>query len=197
MVKDCEVRLKGFMNNTSYDLQILKHFGIGCRKVKTIKAIECSFSLPDLDKIFCCDGASRGNPGCAGYGFIARDYASNFIAAESGGLGISTNFIAEIMGIICALEWAVQNSKEEVIINPDSTTAIRAFMRNNFPWYVWNRWKYICRKIKSIHFNHVYREVNFSADFFAKKGVHLPKGEVIKFATRPSQMHIMEFPTRP
>ncbi|XP_026420220.1 uncharacterized protein LOC113316217 [Papaver somniferum] len=167
----------------------------GCRKVKTAKAIKCFFSLPEPDNLlFCCDGASRGNPGNAGYGFIVRDNSGSFITAECGGLGISTNFIAEIMGALCAMEWDVLNQKEKIIINSDSTAAISAFMKNKLPWFVWNRWKFVSAKLRHIHFNHVYREVNFSADFFAKKGVHLPKGQVMKFSARPSNMLRMEWP---
>ncbi|XP_026451543.1 uncharacterized protein LOC113351839 [Papaver somniferum] len=39
MIQDCEVRLKGYMNNSAYDLKILKYFNIGCRRVKSFKAI--------------------------------------------------------------------------------------------------------------------------------------------------------------
>ncbi|XP_026417291.1 uncharacterized protein LOC113312772 [Papaver somniferum] len=170
MVHDCENRLKGFMHNTSYDLQILKYFDIGCRKVKTTKAIKCFFLLPEPENLlFCCDGASRGNPGNAGYGFIVKDNSGSFITAESGGLGISTNFIAKIMGALCAMEWVVLNQKEKIIINSDSTAAISAFMKNKLSWFVWNRWKFVSAKLKHIHFNHVYREVNFSAAFLLKK----------------------------
>ncbi|XP_026459680.1 uncharacterized protein LOC113360383 [Papaver somniferum] len=197
MVHDCEVGLKGNMNNFAYDLQILKYSNIGCRKVKSFRALECTFSLPASDRILlCCDGASQGNPGCAGYGFIARDSEGKFIFAESVRLGISTKFIAEVLGIIGALEWAVLNSKDKVNINSDSTTAITAFIKTKLPWFVWTRWLFICRKLRSIHFNHVYRETNFSADFFANKCVYLMKGQEMKFSNRPSNMHRMEMPDK-
>ncbi|XP_026459675.1 uncharacterized protein LOC113360377 [Papaver somniferum] len=140
MVYDYEIRLKGFMNNTRYDLQILKYFDIGCRKVKFSKAIEFSFFLPEPENfLFCCDGASRRNPGNAGYGFIVMDNIGRFISAKSGGLGISTNFIAEIMGTLCAMEWVVKNHKEKITINSDSTAAISSYMKNKLPWFIWNR----------------------------------------------------------
>ncbi|XP_026416724.1 uncharacterized protein LOC113312186 [Papaver somniferum] len=134
MVQECEVRLKGNMYNSAYDLQILKYFNIGCRRVKDFRAIECTFSLPKPDIfLLCCDGASQGNLGCAGYGFIARDSEGKFIFAESVGLGISTNFVVEVLSVIGALEWAVQNSETNVDINSDSTAAIAAFTKNKLP----------------------------------------------------------------
>lgn len=56
--------------------------------------IECRFSLPDENSILiCCDGASRDNPGMSGYGFMVR-------YAESGGLGLATNHLAEVFAVI-------------------------------------------------------------------------------------------------
>ncbi|XP_026399738.1 uncharacterized protein LOC113295620 [Papaver somniferum] len=195
MIHECEARLKGYMFNFAYDLQILKTFDIKYRKVKSAREIKCFFSLPeDGTTLLCCDGASRENPGCAGYGFVARDSYGNFLIAESGGLGITTNFVAEILGTISALEWAVINFKDKLIINSDSIAAINAFMKNNLPWFVLSRWILICKKVKYIHFNHVYIEVNFYADFFANKGVFLDKGKTLKKFTRPPNMPRMEFP---
>ncbi|XP_026428747.1 uncharacterized protein LOC113324665 [Papaver somniferum] len=100
---------------------VLKAFDIKCRKVKSVRAIECSFLLPkDGEILLCCDGASRGNPGCAGYGFIARDSIGNLVTAESGGMGITTNFVAEIIGTISSMEWVVQNNQDKLIVNSDS-----------------------------------------------------------------------------
>ncbi|XP_026452252.1 uncharacterized protein LOC113352669 [Papaver somniferum] len=120
-----------------------------------------------------------------------------FIAAESGGLGITTNFVAEVMGTLCALEWAVQHNKCQVIVNSDSKEAISVFSNNNLPWFVLVRWKLVCSVLRKIHFNHVYTEINFSVDFFAKKGCHLQRGQVLKFSDRPSNMQRMEFPGVP
>ncbi|XP_026383614.1 uncharacterized protein LOC113279122 [Papaver somniferum] len=104
-------------------------------KMKIPKIIECQFQLPDENTIlFCCDGASRGNPGISGYGFIVRNFSGQFIAAESGGLGITTNFVAEVMGTLCALEWTIQHKKLQVIVNSDSKEALSVFCTKNLPW---------------------------------------------------------------
>ncbi|XP_026428530.1 uncharacterized protein LOC113324428 [Papaver somniferum] len=195
IIKDCEIRIKGDIFNSTYDLQILKIFNLSCRKVKNFRIIDCFFYLPEPDcTLLCRDGASKGRPGNSGYGFIARNNEGNFLAAECGGLGVSTNYVAEIMGTINALEWVVKNLKDKVIITFDSKDAISAFSKNKLPWFIWNRWIHICSKLSAIHFNHVYRQINVSAAFFAKKGVNLAKGQVMKFNERPSNMKRMEFP---
>ncbi|XP_026444797.1 uncharacterized protein LOC113345202 [Papaver somniferum] len=178
MVKDCEVRLRGYTNNSDYDILILQFFDIKYIKMKIRKIIECQFQLPDENTIFlCCDGASRGNSGISGYGFVIRNLSGQFMAAERGGLGITTNFVVEVMGSLYALEWAVQHNKFQVIVNSDSKATISVFSNNNLPWVVLVIWKLVCTVLKKIHFNHVYREINFSADFFAKKGCHLQEGK--------------------
>ncbi|XP_026451383.1 uncharacterized protein LOC113351656 [Papaver somniferum] len=48
----------------------------------------------------CCDGASKENPGMAGYGIIARNSVGDCVIAIAGGMGIATNFFAEIMEIL-------------------------------------------------------------------------------------------------
>ncbi|XP_026459608.1 uncharacterized protein LOC113360302 [Papaver somniferum] len=71
--KDSDVRMSGVMWNSAYDLQILNFLELECRRVKTVKVTEIFFYLPDPSYfLICCDGASRGNPGAAGYGFICR-----------------------------------------------------------------------------------------------------------------------------
>ncbi|XP_026435849.1 uncharacterized protein LOC113333641 [Papaver somniferum] len=140
MVKDCEVRLKGYTNNSNYDTSIMLFFEIKYKKMKTPKIIECFFHLPEENYILlCCDGASRGNPGISGYGFVIRDCYGHFIAAESGGPGITTNFLDEVMGTLCALEWAVQHNQLQVIVNADSKDSIEVFSNNNLPWFALSR----------------------------------------------------------
>ncbi|XP_026378740.1 uncharacterized protein LOC113273196 [Papaver somniferum] len=198
MVKDCEIRLRGYTNKYDYDLQVLHFFDIQYRKMKITKIIECHFTLADENTtLLCCDGASRGNLGNSGYGFIIRDHTGQFIAAESGGLGVTTNFVAEIMGTLCALEWAVKHNNLQVIVNTDSNAAMSVFSNNKLPWFVWARWKLGCKTLRKIHFNHVYREINFSADFFAKKECHLLRGKVLQFSSRPINMQRTEFPGLP
>ncbi|XP_026399022.1 uncharacterized protein LOC113294859 [Papaver somniferum] len=91
--------------------------------------MELKFELPLINQILvCCDGASRGNPGSAGFGFVCRNYEGAFLYAEARGLGITTNFIAELLAIISTAEWVIQEEVEDLTINIDSTSAVKAFL---------------------------------------------------------------------
>jgi broad specificity phosphatase PhoE/ribonuclease HI len=55
------------------------------------------------------DGGSRGNPGPAGYGVVVRDADTGELLVEaSGGLGTTTNNVAEYSGLIAGLRAAVK-----------------------------------------------------------------------------------------
>ena len=55
------------------------------------------------------DGGSRGNPGPAGYGAVVRDADTGELLVEaSGGLGATTNNVAEYSGLIAGLRAAVK-----------------------------------------------------------------------------------------
>ncbi|XP_026411022.1 uncharacterized protein LOC113306282 [Papaver somniferum] len=82
------------------------------------------------------DGASRGNPGVTGYGFVCRGDQGEFMYAESKGIGIATNFIAEVMTIIGAAEWALQNNKLNICINSNSKAAVSEYISDDNAEYI-------------------------------------------------------------
>ena len=49
------------------------------------------------------DGASKGNPGKAGYGFLIYDEKKNLVEKSGGFLGITTNNVAEYFALIFSL----------------------------------------------------------------------------------------------
>lgn len=55
------------------------------------------------------DGASRGNPGPASYGFVVEDGAGNILHKEGRVIGITTNNVAEYTAVLEALKF-VKNS---------------------------------------------------------------------------------------
>jgi hypothetical protein len=66
------------------------------------------------------DGASKGNPGAAGYGVVFRDHLGNIKAIGAGALGHSTNNVAELWGLISGLQMASQNNYKRLIVEGDS-----------------------------------------------------------------------------
>lgn len=74
LIHDNSRRMKGYMHNTVEDLKVLNYLRVAHRKTKVITPVECFWLPPDRDELLlCCDGASRGNPGVAGAGAVARD----------------------------------------------------------------------------------------------------------------------------
>lgn len=54
------------------------------------------------------DGASRGNPGPAAYGYIIKDSKGEILHQEGGVLGKTTNNVAEYTAVVKALEYIAQ-----------------------------------------------------------------------------------------
>ena len=72
----------------------------------------------------CVDGSSRGNPGAAGYKAIDLVTGKELFNVD---IGHSTNNIAEFIGLVHALDYAIKNGYTHVY--SDSITAI-AWVRN-------------------------------------------------------------------
>lgn len=71
------------------------------------------------------DGGARGNPGPAGYGAVVRDPDSGDVLAERlGGLGNTTNNVAEYSGLIAGLEAARELGAESVDVRMDSKLVV-------------------------------------------------------------------------
>ncbi|XP_026378447.1 uncharacterized protein LOC113272868 [Papaver somniferum] len=179
-------KIKSPMWNNTYDLQVLRSLGMKRRKVKGVRIKEIFFQLPPPNQILmCCDGDLKGNPGISGYGFIGITSSCEFLIVVAGGLGVSTNFFAEVLAILNAGEWAVSKVFQGVCFRTDSSVAISALQNNKIPCFVVNRWQKICASLTSWCIIHSYREVNFSADKLAKKGSNLARGETRIFDSRP------------
>jgi ribonuclease H / adenosylcobalamin/alpha-ribazole phosphatase len=71
------------------------------------------------------DGGSRGNPGPAGYGAVVRDADTGALLAEaSGGLGTTTNNVAEYSGLIAGLRAALKEGARSAEARLDSKLVV-------------------------------------------------------------------------
>ncbi|MFN2478388.1 MAG: bifunctional RNase H/acid phosphatase [Pseudonocardiaceae bacterium] len=71
------------------------------------------------------DGGSRGNPGPAGYGAVVRDADTGELLAEaSGGLGTTTNNVAEYSGLIAGLRAAIKEGAQSAEARLDSKLVV-------------------------------------------------------------------------
>ncbi|OVA15434.1 hypothetical protein BVC80_1229g3 [Macleaya cordata] len=87
----------------------LYHFSVlrvrNNRLIKPQRVTECTWTPPAMGQIkISCDGASIGNPGRAGIGIVGRDHAEAFWGGIAAGLGVCSNYCAEITAIIVGLE---------------------------------------------------------------------------------------------
>ncbi|XP_026459016.1 uncharacterized protein LOC113359634 [Papaver somniferum] len=193
----CEggLRMKGNKWDQAYDNQIILFFNLGPRMIR-FQNIKTCYWIPPKDGfiLFCCDGASFGNPGAAGFGIVIRDHLFQVLGTLSGGIGVASNYITEVYVVICAAELAVTWDLKNIIINSYSKTLITEFAENKMPWFVRIRWHKAVKKLNSITFCHCFREVNFSADTAAKRGAKLAAGERQLHYGRPNFLTRIEMP---
>ncbi|XP_026451947.1 uncharacterized protein LOC113352331 [Papaver somniferum] len=175
--------MKGTKWGKMYDQSIIDIFQLGVRSIRYSCIKECYWEAPDQGFIlFCCDSSSFGNPGAAGFGIIVRDSKCEVVGAMSVGVGSATNYIAEILAVICALEWDFFLNAFKIIIRSDSKTVIHDFCNDNIPWMFRTRWINAKNRLGCIVFQHSYRETNFSADDLAKKGTSIQAGERVIYS---------------
>ncbi|XP_059073499.1 uncharacterized protein LOC131874235 [Cryptomeria japonica] len=121
------------------------------------------------------DGASRGNPGKSGYGAIIRNEFGNFVGAKYGSLGINTNNMAELVGLLVGLEWCVAHGIQDVEVEGDSQIILNGISNQNF-----ENWKLevvrpkiqkISESLNNFTLKHIYREGNSAVDWLANRGI--------------------------
>lgn len=71
------------------------------------------------------DGASRGNPGEAGFGVYVTTPAGELVADLYGYLGTATNNVAEYQALIHALRYALARGSRRLKIFSDSELVVR------------------------------------------------------------------------
>lgn len=118
------------------------------------------------------DGASRGNPGPASYAVIVRgpDGATRFEAGKY--IGRATNNVAEYYALISALDYAVAQGIERLLVRSDSELLVRQ-MEGRYkvkspdlrPLYEHAR--KLARSLAYFAIEHVPRERNSDADELA------------------------------
>ena len=72
------------------------------------------------------DGASKGNPGMAGFGEVIRDEQGRIKDIFHSDLGTTTNNMAELMALEQCLEILIELNLHNAIIEADSELVINA-----------------------------------------------------------------------
>ncbi|XP_026378628.1 uncharacterized protein LOC113273074 [Papaver somniferum] len=193
MIQVYSVCLRAYMRNCAEDVLLLDYFRVIHRSVRHHQPVEVFCQPPDVNELQSCDGAGRGNPGVAGKGVVARDVNCSVLGVMSIGLGVTSNYLAELYGIIVGLEWEMQWGFERICVRSDSFGVVEAFKSSSIPWFARNRWMEICRHYESIRFIHTFREANFAADKMAKRGCLLSNEVKVHYDGRPPFLNFVEY----
>jgi ribonuclease HI len=122
------------------------------------------------------DGASRGNPGEAGFGIHARTGSGEERAALYGYLGQATNNVAEYQALIHALRWALDRGERRVRVFSDSELVVRQIegrYKVKHPDMVplHREATSLLQRFEEAAVNHVPREQNREADRLANRAL--------------------------
>lgn len=122
------------------------------------------------------DGAARGNPGPAGYGIAACDQEGTLLQEAYGYLGDQTNNAAEYCGLVAALELAVFNKWNDLVVRSDSQLMVRQIqgeykVKNPALKALFMTAKSLISRLNAFEIQHVPRKENKEADKLANKAV--------------------------
>lgn len=122
------------------------------------------------------DGASRGNPGEAGAGFVVYDSNDDEIAGEGVYLGKCTNNLAEYDALILGIKLAAQFSPSHLDLYLDSQLIVRQVLGQYKVKSQQLKPKYqqvmtLLADLQSWKIFHVRRELNKRADELANQGI--------------------------
>jgi len=122
------------------------------------------------------DGAARGNPGPAAYGFVLDDPSGAPRAAIGKTLGVATNNVAEYRALIAGLECALEHGATALEVRMDSELVVRQMtgaykVKNEGLKPLFQQAKGLAQRFGSFRIQHVRREHNTRADAEANKAL--------------------------
>lgn len=122
------------------------------------------------------DGASRGNPGEAGFGIDVRDADGTAKASLFGYLGQATNNVAEYQALVHALQWALSRGASAVRVFSDSELVVRQMngqykVKHPSMIPLHRQASDLLRRFTSASVTHVRREQNREADRLANQAL--------------------------
>ena len=122
------------------------------------------------------DGASRGNPGDASYGFVIQDREGRVLFQRSRYIGRTTNNVAEYAALIQALEFALSKKMMSIEIRSDSQLLVRHLLgeykvraEGLKPYY--EKCLQLLRRFELYEIKHIPREENRLADRIANEAL--------------------------
>jgi len=122
------------------------------------------------------DGGARGNPGPAGFGVVIEDNHGQRIKEISQFVGLNTNNYAEYMGLLAALNYAVQHPSKALKVISDSELMVRQIggvykVRSPNLVELYDRARALIRQLEWFSMEHTLREGNRDADRLANQAM--------------------------
>ena len=126
------------------------------------------------------DGASRGNPGSASYGFTISDENRKLLHEEGEYIGKTTNNVAEYTGVIAALKFVKEKYGDKLPVKIDLFADSKLLAEQLSGRYkikhpnlrpLFDQIKILEMELGSILYTHVPRDKNKEADRLANKAL--------------------------
>lgn len=122
------------------------------------------------------DGASRGNPGEAGFGVHVESADGSTLAGLYGFLGRATNNVAEYEALLHALRWARDRGAHQIAVFSDSELVVKqmnGLYKVKHPDMAprYREAQALLRRFPKASIAHVRREQNREADRLANQAV--------------------------
>lgn len=124
------------------------------------------------------DGASRGNPGHASFGFTISDDKGKLVFEKGKYIGITTNNVAEYTAVLEAFKWIRENIKKAVVVEVYADSKLVAEQLSGRYKIKAEHLKPIIQEIQilamelgGVLFTHVPRAQNFKADALANQAL--------------------------
>ncbi|KAF5185244.1 Ribonuclease h domain [Thalictrum thalictroides] len=147
---------------------------------------QCSWKLPEQHMMkINVDGASRGNPGKAGWGAIFRNSRNEVCLTVCKGMGIASNFMSELQGIVESIEMRLARGWDNLVVESDSKAVVQALQKNEVPWQFSTSWRKIMQRVK---------ETLLDTDITAKRGAGLLDTIMTSWEGRPPWLDRVESP---
>ena len=129
------------------------------------------------------DGASRGNPGDAGYGVFVTDAGGAEVASLYGYLGRATNNVAEYQALLQALRFALRRGATRVRVFSDSELVVRQVngqykVKHPDMLVLHGEARALLARFKDAAVAHVRREQNTDADKLANTALDLKSSKL-------------------
>lgn len=131
-----------------------------------------------MDLIVNTDGASRGNPGPASYGFVLKSKGGPILHEEGEQIGVTTNNVAEYTAVIKAFEYIIRKffrkAPHQIEVVSDSRLVVeqlsgRFKIKSSNLMPLFDRIKTMEFELGTVFYRSVPREENFLADRLANR----------------------------